>query len=317
MSKVDDMSAVKWDTISTISWLSPSQYGDTIVWVRNELKRYPKKYKDSSRKRHRTLFIDAGFDAEKIEADDKDELLRLSIWSWLQLEQSINHHQTDRVVNTLPETDDGANAQVDPLGVVMTTSEIVNSASTELQPVDRPLINFPLLQTVGMRETYIEDGESKERIVPLLTARSASMRQCRSCFLAKKCPAFDEASNCAYDMPVEIKSRDQLLALQNTLIEMQTQRIMFMRMAEDLEGGYADPNLSSEMDRLQKLVKTKHEMEQEGFSLKIEARGNGQAGMISRLFGSDAGDSRKALPATITVEQVMEAQDIEFEEMGS
>jgi hypothetical protein len=59
-----------------------------------------------------------------------------------------------------------------------------------------------------------------------------------------------------------------------------------MKMAEDAEGGHADPILSNEMDRLVKMAKTKHEMEQEGFSLTISAKQQGQPGIVDKIFGS-------------------------------
>src|SRR5690606_10269854 len=85
MTHVDQMSAINWDSVSSTSWISPQQFGDTIVWTGRELKRYPKKYKEQARKRYRTLFEREGFDAEKIANDDSTEVLRLSIWSWQKL----------------------------------------------------------------------------------------------------------------------------------------------------------------------------------------------------------------------------------------
>lgn len=82
MTQIEAMRTIPWDSVSSTSWLSPSQYGDTIVWTGKELKRYPRKYAAQGRKRHRTLFTANGFDAEAIEAGDSNELLKLSIWSW-------------------------------------------------------------------------------------------------------------------------------------------------------------------------------------------------------------------------------------------
>jgi len=77
----------------------------------------------------------------------------------------------------------------------------------------------------------------------------------------------------------------------DSMVEMQAQRVLFMKMAEDAEGGYADPNLSGEIDRLGKLIKTKHDMEQEGFSLTVTAKQQGQMSMVDRIFG-DIGNTK-------------------------
>jgi hypothetical protein len=169
---------------------------------------------------------------------------------------------------------------------------------------------LPVIGVVQEKEVYTDpdDGVNKERDVPLVTIRSQSMRVCSTCFLAQKCPAFDKDANCAYDIPVEVKSKQQMASLQNSLIEMQAQRVLFMKMVEDMTGGYADPNLSGEIDRLQKLVKVKTELEQDSFSVKLEAKGNGaQAGMISRLFGKDAGEQMTALDHPIPADRMIES----------
>lgn len=308
MSKGADMKAVKWATISTISWLSPSQYGDTIIWTGKELKRYPKKYKDQARRRHRTYLDDHGFNSELIEADDKNEVLRLSLWSWQQA--ASNGHGPDRAnvvsifgFSDTPEIRQEAGAEVDTQG-----AETVNSVPTRKVHRQREVVPIPLLSTTGL----VDAEDATEKREPLLMVRSDSMRVCEGCFLAKNCPAYEPGSTCAYNIPVEVKSKEQINAVQNALIEIQTQRVLFMKMAEDLEGGAADPNLSNEMDRLQKMIAKKHEMDQDQWSLKIEAKGAAQAGVISRLFGREAGDQMRALPAPVQVEQIAEAMDVEF-----
>jgi len=128
-------------------------------------------------------------------------------------------------------------------------------------------------------------GEYEDVDVPKIRMRSESMRICDTCFLAAKCPMFEENTSCAYDIPIVIRTKEQMTAAMDSMVELQLQRILFMKMAEDSEGGYADPNLSSEIDRFTKLAKAKHEMEQEGFSLTVTAKQQGQMSMVDRIFG--------------------------------
>jgi hypothetical protein len=310
MTKPSVMAAVPWASVASLSWMSPSQYGDTIVFTGKELKRYPKKYKDSARKRHRTLFTSNGFDAQKIEDDDRDEVLRLSIWSWQQL---MLHLDRGEVVTNQPNEPDEANAEVPGDAVVMPDTEVRNSVTTVVVPEKRPTTTIPVMGLDTLHEKYIdaEDGETKERAVSLVVTRSESMRVCDSCFLSAKCPAFLPGSNCAYNIPITIRTKDQMKSLQDSLIDMQSQRVMFLKMTEDIEGGYADPNLSSEIDRLQKLIKVKTELEQDSFSVKFEAKGtNGQAGIMSRLFGREAGEKARALPQEISADKALVEMDV-------
>lgn len=299
MTKPNDMAAVSWSSVASTSWLSPSQFGDTQVWVGNELKRYPKKYKDQARKRHRTLFNNIGFDAQKIEDDDRTEVLRLAIWSWNRLMDSLNDKERVTRLPDSPESD-GVSSDAVPVDRPNETADNgVTTPGKAIAPRERARQGLPIMGLDTLKESYVEAGETKERDVPLVKIRSQSMRVCNGCFLATKCPAFEPGSNCAYDIPITIRTKDQMQALQNSLIDMQSQRVFLMKMAEDLEGGYADPNLSSEMDRLQKMIKIKADLEQDSFSVKFEAKGKQRAdmGVLSRLFGQDAGRQARELPA--------------------
>lgn len=181
----------------------------------------------------------------------------------------------------------------------MTTAVAVRDAS------ERRVL--PIMGMVTTTEKALgDDGETIDTEVNLVETRSESMRLCDSCFLKDKCPAFKPQTNCAYDIPVTVKTKTQMAALQNAIIEMQSQRVMFMRMAEEMEGGYADPNLSNEVDRLQKMIKVKTELESDTFSVKFEAKGStSQAGVISRLFGRDAADRATALPEPISADRAI------------
>jgi hypothetical protein len=303
MTKPDAMAEIRWDSVASTSWISPTQFGDTIVWVNNELKRYPKKYKDQARKRHRTLFEREGFDAVKIEADDKTEILRLSLWSFRQLVDHIDHRRGGVVT---PSTDLATSGNTEFTGQVVDTStgEVRNSVAT----LERPESERKVLPILGFKSTQ-KEGTDEEETQSFM--RSASMRQCNSCFLASKCPAFQANYNCAFEMPLVIRTKEQYRSLYDTLIEMQAQRVAFMKMAEDLEGGYADPNLTNEIKVLDNLINKRHEMDQEGFSITMEAKAKGQAGVLSRLFGRDAGEAAQALPSgAVRPEDIIDVEDL-------
>jgi hypothetical protein len=313
MTKPDEMRAIKWDSVASTSWISPSQFGDTIVWTGKELKRYPMKYKDQSRKQHRTLFTREGFDSAKIEADDTKEVLRLSIWSWQQQVEDINSHR--HVVSTTPDSAVDDSCIPDPNAVGTGEIELAHPVPTELMPIvvrdASERTNLPVLGLSFNTESYVDEtGVHQEREVPLIVTRSESQRICDTCFLSSKCPAFKPNNTCAYNIPIQIRTREQLKSLNDAMIEMQTQRIMFMRMAEEIEGGYADPNLSSELDRLARLIKAKTDSEAEGFSLKIEAKERGNSNRISTLFGSIAGQRAMELDEPLEVPKALEAMGI-------
>lgn len=296
----DMMKSVNWSSVSSTSWLSPAKFGDTIVWTGRELKWYPKDYKDRARKTHRNLFTDIGLSYEKIEADDSTELLKLSIWSWQQFVDSLVTTQGKNNISTSTES---RNSEVEMLG-----SDNRNAELAPIVRIKRETTSLPVFGTTVKTE-FNDDGDAEE--VSYIHKRSDSNRACNTCFLRTKCPAFMPDANCAYGFPIEIKTRDQLKALQDGLIEMQAQRVAFMQFSEDLEGGYADPNLSSEIDRLQRMIKSKQDSERDRLSINIEATQVRQGpSLIQQVLGNDASMKLRALEKPQLADDLIKDSDI-------
>lgn len=286
MTKPDIMQAIPWESVSSTSWISPMQYGDTIIWSHNQLKRYPKKMKDQARKKERSTFISAGFDYDKIQADDAHEMLRVSIWSWGKQVEAINR-KTNRGVTAPVNSydDDFSEFDTDEVGGVVEKAQKRVPTAKPRNHTDKRIIPFIDFDIDVEKQKNKKTGEYENVDVPKIRMRSESMRICDTCFLAAKCPMFEENTSCAYDIPIVIRTKEQMQAAMDSMVEMQIQRILFMKMAEDTDGGYADPHLSAEIDRFTKLAKAKHEMEQEGFSLTVTAKQQGQMSMVDRIFG--------------------------------
>jgi hypothetical protein len=94
-----------------------------------------------------------------------------------------------------------------------------------------------------------------------------------------------------------------LKSLLTAIIEMQGQRVAFMRFAEEMNGGYADPNLSQEIDRLYKLVGQVKDMETNKEFIQITAQRQSSGGVLSAIFG-DRAQALKELPETLREETV-------------
>ena len=140
-----------------------------------------------------------------------------------------------------------------------------------------------------------EDGVDVIKEVPVVKSQSVSLRACDTCFVASNCPAFKPQSTCAFKLPVEVKTKEQLKALINAIIEMQGQRVAFMRFSEEMNGGYADPNVSQEIDRLFKLIKTTKELDDSREFIRMTVERQGSAGVLSSIFG-DRANVLKELP---------------------
>ncbi|MFE5853253.1 hypothetical protein ACFQ61_08535 [Streptomyces sp. NPDC056500] len=294
--------AAAWYSVSSTTWLSAAQHGETFVWTGSEMRRYPARYKAQARKRHRTLITRAGFDTELIDADDATENLRLSLWSWQHQIAHISQRHGEAVTATpLPSTSEIT--ETGPTTVAVTSGERLHKGVTEDSPT-RVKKLLPGIETEAFTHRYVDavTGERRTRTEHRINAIDPGVRSCDGCFLAKKCPEYQAGESCAYEMPVRVRTKEQYIALLDAMISMQAMRVFSMRMSEEVEGGYADPSLSQEMDRLAKFVKLKSDIEEAGFtfSMKMEAKDNAGVGLISRLFGPKS-DGPPALSPSGTV----------------
>ena len=301
ITKPDILRVLPFSSASSTSWLSPMQFGDTIVWDGQTLHRYPRSYKERARRQHKMLFEREGFDGEKIVAGDPTELARFTIWSWMRQAESLAGQRLPRrenVTDSAEVTDisalnrEGGNAQSDDEESVTnlperSTRRPLRDARKAIERDQRTLLPVIGINTLTSTETT-EDGEKVEHERRLMTVSTSSGRRCNNCYLADVCPLFQPDMECAYDIPVEAKTPEQRKAIMDGVIEMQTQRVAFMKLAEDRMGGYADPNLSGEMDRLFKLVSVQHEVEDDRDSFEMTIKSRGKMTAIERIFGAEA-----------------------------
>jgi hypothetical protein len=171
-----------------------------------------------------------------------------------------------------------------------------------------------LLPVVGFNyETvreYDESGQPVERQEARMTTPSVSLLRCDTCFMKDKCPASTPGADCAYEIPVQIRTPAQRQALADSLIEMQAHRVLRMQMVEQVEGGYADPNLTIEMSRLWKMLEDAR-ANKDTFKVTVEASATpGGAGMISRIFGDRAGDRLAEIEPAHDVQAVVDAAGV-------
>ena len=298
------------DALVSSAWWSAQRYGETQVWSGTKLHRYAGARKAEVRPKHRADIERLGIDYEAVIADDPQEVCRLAVVSWLAWE---GRHDEDRSRLVLLPSNEG---YVDDVGMGSAHRSLGNHASSNghgtVTPItrDREKILLPVLGTdTAESSTYDEDGN--ETVERTITIRSVgdSMRRCNSCFLASRCPAYEANAVCAFKIPVEIKTKDQLQAVMRSVVEIQGQRVMFARFAEEIDGQGIDGTLSSEIDRLFKIIAAAKHINDTRAVLRLEMEAKGNAGMLSRLFGASVGDQARALSVPVSSSEVMHGLD--------
>ncbi len=290
-AKPDNLRQVVLSTASSLAWLSPMMRGETIVWDGTRLVRYQKKQKDQARPRYKAIIEKAGLDYNKIINDDSNEVTRLAIWSYLQLEKNLDKRSGKKLSDNSEYIDDPGSAETG--GSDPDNSPVLGRKLLEQREVQ----DLQTLPVFGVKVKTVvekdEDGKDVIKDVSILNSNPVSLRQCDTCFVAANCPAFKPGNACAFSLPVEIKTKEQLKGLLNAIIEMQGARVAFARFAEELNGGYPDPNTGQEIDRLFKLVGQVKELEENKEFIRITAERQTSGGVLSALFGDKANTLRE------------------------
>jgi hypothetical protein len=314
-AKPDNLRQIPFVTASTLSWLSPMRRGETIIWDGMKLVRYPKKMKDQARPRYKSIVDKAGLDYLAFVQDSTLESTRVAVWSYKQMESAMDKKSPNfHIIDGGKEGKVSDNSDTLYTGLMMELGgvpsdnsdvEVRKQSATEVVQRDpEEMQNLPVFgfKTKTIVETD-ENGKDILRDVPVVQTQQTSLRQCNTCFVASNCPAFKPDNQCAFNLPVEVKTKDQLKSLLTAIIEMQGQRVAFMRFAEEMNGGYADPNLSQEIDRLLKLVGNVNEMDQNKEFIQITASRQSSGGVLSAIFG-DRAQALRELPESLKEDSV-------------
>jgi hypothetical protein len=310
-AKPDNLRQIPFTTATTLSWLSPMRNGETIIWDGTKVVRYPKKMMGQARKRYSSVIAKANLDYDAFLKNNGVESSKVAVWSYQQLEKSMDKKRPDLhiidggkepllsdnsetpLLSTFAETwgdlSDNSDLEMRKDSAVEEPKKLIERDPTEVTSL--PVFGYKMKTIVDVDD----EGNEVLKEVPLVQTSGTSLRQCDTCFVASNCPAFKPQNSCAFNLPVAIQTKEQLKALLNAVIEMQGARVAFSRFAEELNGGYPDPNTSQEIDRLFKLVKGMKELEENREFIRITAERQSSGGVLSAIFG-DRAQALKDLP---------------------
>ena len=307
-SKADHIEALPWENVVVSSWTSSLRYGETQVFDGHGLRRYPAQHKDSARKKHRADIVRLGIDIDEVMNDDANTLGLLAIKSWLawadknmaydpnssEDEHEHSSQSSNEIVDISQKPYEGVSAD-------STSTSVAINGVVKRQAEERmllPIMGIETITSLGSK-TQTDQGEEiniSPESIPVVRFQSGGVRQCNSCYLSARCPAFKEHSDCAYQLPIEIRTKDQLQAALRAVLEMQMSRVMFAKFAEELEGQGIDSQLSVEMERMFKLVEKFKDISDTREMVRMEIETRSSSGVLSRLFGAKVGEVARELP---------------------
>jgi hypothetical protein len=271
-SKVDALALPCLTDAIIAGWIATQKHREFQVWDGKKVRKFPRTARSASVDNYIGQINNMGCDVEKLKAGDVDELVHLSLLSWQQYE----------TVAMIPPVTNG----------VATMSETPNSiAIARPEPRQRERILLPVLGSS-------EYGEPA-------SVSTDALRQCNGCFIAHTCPGYETDAACAYTIPVEIRTVRQMRDAQQLVHEIQMQRILFMRHAEESAGGELDPHLGREMDRFFSQAESSARQSEQRSTLTISTtESKGGSGILSQIFGGAMSKSAQALPTPVDSNEV-------------
>jgi hypothetical protein len=310
----------RFDIVVSSAWWAVQKHGETQVWSGNRLVRLNSDDKHLKRKRYADAIEALGCDVSAVLADDPTETVRCAVLSWLQMERHVSTLLNSRLPVVTSGHPAAGPGSVMPLRPVVTATGPNGHGSVVSAAAASNLLHLPNmgLTTITTKTTDPEGNEVEEHHEHIsVTAESA--RQCSTCQLSAACPMFSPGSACSYKIPVVIRTKDQRRAVFQALCEIQTQRIMMGSFSEQVLGT-PDVQVGKEMDRLFAMVEKWKTIEDQTAKLKVsvEASGDGQGpamGVISRLFGEQAGTNAKLLDRPMMVDELIDEAEMVDEDL--
>jgi hypothetical protein len=289
----------KFDLLVSSAWYAVQKHGETQVWTGNRLVRMNSDDKHLKRQRYADAIEALGVDVGSVLADDPKETARLAVYSWIEMERYISAGRTLEHGNGQSHLP----AVVANPGMARTSNSGSSAAGVASAPLPTRHQSTTPIPVMALQTMLVDvqdgDGNTIQEQHTLIESSAESLRQCNTCALAMACPGHQVDAACSYNIPIVIRTKDQRQAVLRTLVEIQAQRILMGSFAEQVMGE-RDETVGKEMDRLFNMVEKWKAIEETTAKLKLgvevsSQEGDGTLGMISRLFGSQAGANARVL----------------------
>ena len=257
-------------------WIATQKHRELQVWDGKKVRKFPRTARSTAVDNAIGQINNMGCDPTKLKEGDVDEMVRLSIASWRMYET---------VIATAPHTN-GDTTVSEPGGAIAI-------ARSEPRPRNRVLL--PVLAGFEV------NGHGN-----VARTSTNALRQCNGCFISHSCPGYEQDASCAYAIPVEIRTNKQMRDAQQLVHEIQWQRILFMRHAEEAAGGELDPRLGKEMDRFFSQAESQARQNEQRASLTITSTESaGGTGILASIFGGAMAKGNQALPQPVPSDHVL------------
>ena len=249
----------RFDHIISNAWWQTNARGETQIWDGVKFWRFNSTNKTENRSQYSEAIERLGVNSQLVIEDDAVAVAMLALKSWQAYEaEHLDVMPLNHLPEPLSEADD--DDEEEP------PSPTLRSSALAISDDERRHV-LPVISAY-VEVTEDPSGDVLEEKV-MVKSRAQSLRQCDNCFLSMVCPAYEAQHECAYEIPVELTSKDQVGKTLQAVNEIQLQRLFFAVGAEQMQGQELQPEVGREMDRAVKLLQMTKEIMDDREHLKI------------------------------------------------
>jgi hypothetical protein len=219
---------------TTMAWLSPRRYGEMLLYTRTgKLLHIETAHRLRAIEQYKRQIISYDVDPDACASGDLGALTTLGVRSIMEMESTLNQRRRDR--ETAAPKEDSRIAK----------------AESPVEAAPAPLMYKQMIDKLRVPLPSLRESPAANRS---FAANQRSLRQCDTCSLAEVCPKHEPGSECSFDIPVEIATREDWLSACQVILDFQFQRVTFGHFSEQIEGGQITEKVGREMDRFMRLM---------------------------------------------------------------
>lgn len=279
-----DITVMPLYSIDSTSWLSGDRFGATFFFQNGRVKSYDKNHKDV-RKRWKSQCDKYDIDFGKLNADDTKEVRAWNAFQWKLFADAMNEqHRNRKMEYWLGTRLEGKMAEnLEPLEERYEEKDI--EVVTEDEGEDDDF--FSKKELIITPEAQLEIDRKAEKLASrgIMSNPNAivSSVPCDGCYLGDRCPYYKENATCQIGLDVTLTSGKDMVALMQTLLEIQTERALRGAFVEKMDGGMINETVSKELDRTMGMMQRVKEMSDNREEVTITAKGSG---ILAQIFGA-------------------------------
>lgn len=182
------------------------------------------------------------------------------------------------------------------------------AAVTVMRATHEPLRPSAAHLPVATGEAALDTPRRPTSVLPLIrrdatpfpvTNGSRALMVCNSCVLSTRCPEATPDAECAYEIPAQLRTQEDVQTMMNTLLEVQAKRALFGAFAEQIQGGERDEGVGQEIDRWMRMVKTIREINDDSSYVDLRVRQRGTGNPLAAIFGGEVSEQMAELDEPI------------------